>query len=89
MVRQSDITVVGMANHIIKRIIKLFDEICKMHDDNVIDLWSRDKKKKNEDKQVDNPFAAEIEENRRRKERQEKERLDQNKGVLRSYRIKN
>lgn len=86
-----------MVRHIssvlIQRIIKLFDQLATLHEENmsennVVDLWNRPKKELKEKEQV-NPFAETIDENRKRKERQEKERFQKNRSVLRDYNIKN
>ena len=60
----------------------------------VIDLFAKKAEKAAEEspppieKESDYDFAADMERNRILKERKEKERLNANKSVLRSYRIK-
>lgn len=74
-----------------KQLIQILEEQ-EMGD--VIDLWNRDRKQKSDaDKVSDSEplskaFTDEIAKNKANKEKIEQERLQANKGVLRSYRIK-
>lgn len=71
-----------------ERLLKMFAEIKQMRDEEMAEDIIKLEDVKPKDPPEDNQFADVIEANRQLKARKAKERLEANKSVLRSYRIK-